>query len=307
MVRLWSTRTRTPRRQWLARPRRLDLGRDRTRRSHCGGGDEVETLVVLDGRDGSVRGATSLGLSDTVIESLVFLDNQRILGGDETGEAQVWPVTTGLRRRSLERPAFPLQPHARAWSADWMDLCRDRTNHRNRHRNGPRASTPRPACLRPADFASVPPTEGPMAVDDSGDRAAFLHAWIAFGARPLTQSSSSRPGPHRATWLLPRRAADVQPGRQLATRRGCRHARRLQSGTASTGGQPYCPPNLAPSPVRPATRALPSIPEAAAWPGPTGHASCAGTYATVARARWSTALTQHGAGPLHYGRGRCSW
>ena len=175
MVRLWSTRTRTPRRQWLARPG------DSTSVAIAPDGRTVAvatrsgTLVVLDGRDGSVRGATSLGLSDTVIESLVFLDNQRILGGDETGEAQVWAVTTGLRRLSRHGELSLLQPHARAWSADGRTYAQTEQTTETATETASvfDAEAGRP---RGADFASVPPTEGPMAVDDSGDRAAFLHA-----------------------------------------------------------------------------------------------------------------------------------
>src|SRR6266545_187527 len=76
-------------------------------------------LVVLDGRNGGVRDEASLGLPGTVVENLVFLDNRRVLVGDEVGDAQVWDVGTRLRRLSQHgQLSLGDELLARAWSAD---------------------------------------------------------------------------------------------------------------------------------------------------------------------------------------------
>jgi WD40 repeat protein len=172
-VRLWSTRSRTPRRQWSARPGdstpvAIAIAPD----GHTVAvATKSATLVVLDGRDGSVRGETSLRLRGTVAQNLVFLDNQRILVGDEVGDVQIRAATTGLRRLSQHgQLSLGDQLLAQAWSADGRTYALTKSTETASVFD---AVTGRP---RGADFASVPPTAGPMAVDDRGDRAAFLYA-----------------------------------------------------------------------------------------------------------------------------------
>jgi WD40 repeat protein len=172
-LRFWSIRSQTPRRQWSARPG------DPTLVAIAPDGHTVAvvtksgTLVVLDGRDGTVRGETSLGLGGTVVENLVFLDDQRVLVGDEVGDAQVWAVTAGLRRLSQHgQLSLGDQLLAHAWSPDGRTYAVAESTE-----TAPvfDAVTGRP---RGADFTSVPPTVGPMAVNDGGDRAAFLYAGL---------------------------------------------------------------------------------------------------------------------------------
>jgi WD40 repeat protein len=172
-VRLWSIRSQTPRRQWLARPG------DSTSVAIAPDGHTVAvatrsgTLVVLDGRDGTVRGEASLGLPGTVIENLVFLDDQRVLVGDEVGDAQIWAVSAGLRRLSQHgQLSLGDQLLAQAWSPDGRTYAVTESTDTASVFD---AVTGRP---RGPDFASVPPTAGPMAVDDGGDRAAFLYAGL---------------------------------------------------------------------------------------------------------------------------------
>ena len=170
-VRLWSIRNQTSRRQWSAR------AGDSTSVAIAPDGRTVAvatksgTLVVLNGREGTVRGETSLGLVGTVVENLIFLDDQRVLVGNEVGDAQIWAVTGGLRRLSRHgQLSLGDQLLAHAWSPDGHTYAVTESTETARVFN---AVTGRP---RGAGFAAVPPTAGPMAVADGGDRAAFLYA-----------------------------------------------------------------------------------------------------------------------------------
>jgi WD40 repeat protein len=170
MVRLWSLASGRFGWQQLARPDEaaaLGLAPD---------GNSValvtksNALVVLDTDNGGVRGEESLDFPGAVVENLVFLDNRRVLVGDQVGRTQVWNVGAQLRQLSgHDQLSLGSELLARAWSADGRTYAIttssatasvfDAASGRQR---GP-------------DFSSVPPTAGPMAVDDRGDRAAFLY------------------------------------------------------------------------------------------------------------------------------------
>jgi WD40 repeat protein len=172
-VRLWSMSSQTPRRLWSARPGDSTSVAIAPDGHTVAVGTKSGTLVVLDGRDGTVRGETSLRLPATVVEDLVFLDDQRVLAGDEGGAAQIWAVTAGLRRLSQHGTLSPADELlAQAWSPDGRTYAITKSTDTASVFDG---VTGRP---RGADFASVPPTGGPMAVDDGGDRAAFLYAGL---------------------------------------------------------------------------------------------------------------------------------
>jgi WD40 repeat protein len=127
-------------------------------------------LVVLDARDGAVRGIAARGLSGVVLENLWFLDNRRVLVGGRYGDAQVWEVDDRPRRlRQHDQLIFADERLATAWSEDGRTFARTDSSHQTTVFD---AVTGRP---RGEAFSSVPPTLEPMAVDDRGDRAAFLY------------------------------------------------------------------------------------------------------------------------------------
>jgi WD40 repeat protein len=127
-------------------------------------------VVALDAADGSVRGRASTGLREVTLENLVFLDNQQILVGDEIGDAQVWDVSSRPRQLGGHgQLAFTSDFLASAWSADGRTYAITTSTHQVFLFDGVTGRQ------RGAALASAPPTAGPMAVDDRGDRAAFLY------------------------------------------------------------------------------------------------------------------------------------
>jgi WD40 repeat protein len=152
------------------------------------------TLMVLDARGAGVRGEVPLGLPGTVVESLVFLDNQRVLVGDEVGNAQVWDVGTRLRQLSQHgQLSLGDELLAHAWSEDGRTYAITMSTQQASVFD---AVSGRP---RGADFASVPPTAGPMAVNNQADRAAFLY----HGALSVLDRSPQAAAAGRARVELP--------------------------------------------------------------------------------------------------------
>jgi WD40 repeat protein len=170
MVRLWSTARGMLRWQRLARPGEataLGLAPDGRTAALV---TKSNVLVVLDTDNGGVRGEASLEFPGAVVETLVFLDNRRILIGDQLGRAQVWNVGAQLRQLSgHDQLSLGSELLARAWSEDGRTYAITKSTHVASVFD---AVTGR---QRGPDFTSVPPTAGPMAVDNPGDRAAFLY------------------------------------------------------------------------------------------------------------------------------------
>jgi WD40 repeat protein len=169
-VRLWSLASGMFRWQRLARPGEataLGLAPDGRTVALV---TKSNALVVLDTDNGGVRGDASLDLPSAVVQNLVFLDNRRVLVGDQVGRAQVWNVGTQLRQLSdHDQLSLGSELLAQAWSEDGRTYAITKST---RVASVFDAVTGR---QRGPDFTSVPPTEGPMAVDDRGDRAAFLY------------------------------------------------------------------------------------------------------------------------------------
>jgi WD40 repeat protein len=132
-------------------------------------------LVVLDARDGAVRVTAPLSTSQpvassTVFENVSFLDDRRVLVGDDAGSAQVWDVGARPRRLAEHGPlALADELPAHAWSQDGRTYARAETSGHATVFDGVTGAQ------RGEAFSSVPPTFEPMAVDDTGVRAAFRY------------------------------------------------------------------------------------------------------------------------------------
>jgi WD40 repeat protein len=176
-------------------------------------------LVVLDVRNGRVRDDVPLDLPGSAVKNLVFLDNRRVLVGDQVGRAQVWDVGTQLRQLSgHDQLSLGDELLANAWSEDGRTYAFTMSTRRASVFD---AETGR---QRGPDFLSAPPTAGPMAVSNRGDRAAFLYRGsLAMldnspEAEPVGRSRVELPGFARAEllrfspdgrWLLAAGAATV--------------------------------------------------------------------------------------------------
>jgi WD40 repeat protein len=127
-------------------------------------------IVVLDGHDGRILSQDSLGLPGTTPQSLRFLDARRLLVGDETGEAQLWTVSPYLRRVAQHgQLSLADELLAWAWSGDGRTYAITKSSHQTDVFDGTSGR------LLGTGFASVPPTAGPMAIDDQGTLAAFIY------------------------------------------------------------------------------------------------------------------------------------
>jgi WD40 repeat protein len=193
-VRLWSLASGTLRRQWPARPGEATAVGIAPNGHTAALVTRSNALVVLDARNGSVRGQALLDLPGAVVENLVFLDNQRVLVGDQVGRAQVWGIGAQPRQLSQhDQLSLGDELLAEAWSEDGRTYAVTTSTGQASVFD---AVTGR---QRGPDFASAPPTVGPMAVDDRGDRAAFLYR----GSLSVLDRSPQAAGAGRARVGLP--------------------------------------------------------------------------------------------------------
>ncbi len=169
-LRLWSLADRRLRWQRAERPDEATSAAIAPNGRTVAVATKAGALVVLDARDGAVRGTAPRGLSEVALENLWFLDSRRVLVGGDAGDAQVWDVDARPRRLRQHGPlTFIDESFATAWSEDGRTFARTDSSHQTTVFD---ALTGR---QQGEAFSSVPPTLEPMAVDDKADRAAFLY------------------------------------------------------------------------------------------------------------------------------------